>query len=214
MRSIQKLSSVVCFAIGVFSLSAQSYYSVLDTGEILSPGKFDLSLETQFVTAQGTGMNLTSRFDTPLSEETQLRAMLGFGTTDFHAGGFLKWVPIPDSGRQPAIGLIAGAMVGRDENDKNLTKSYFTARVAPVISKTFEPNFGSITPYASLPVGLRFGDGTEVPIHLAFGTELRTQHLENIRWRAELGFNLNKSYSYISLNAVLDIDEAKGVQIR
>lgn len=189
------------------SPSAFAYYSTWDTGDVLKPGHYDSSLEAQFVTADGSGMNLVGRFDMPVQDDSVARIMIGAGTVDFHMGGFYKYVPYPDTPSQPAIGLIGGVIYGRNEG-----YNYLTVRLAPLVSKTFQVNFGSLTPYASLPIGIRSQkNGTDVPIELAIGTDIKTMHFEHLRWRTELGFNLNDAYSYVSIGAVLDFDEENGI---
>ncbi len=200
------------FLIFLISPLAQAYYSVLDTGEILQPGHYDMSLEGEFVTNNGRGANLVGRFDAPLSEETQVRAMVGFGTTDFHFGALFKWIPVPDLKRQPAIGLIAGGIFARITDDRS-SNTYLTFRLAPLISKTIAISGGELTPFASLPLGIRTGASrVDGPVQFAVGTEYKTNHLENFKFRGELGFDLNnKSYSYVSLNAILLFDEEHGI---
>ena len=204
------------FALVLLSRSSSAYYSTADTGEILKPGHYDVGAEAEFITDHGSGANGVAKFDAPLSDETQARAMIGFGSTNFQLGGFFKWIPIPDLRSQPAIGLIGGAIFARTNNDLSQSKNYMTFRVAPIISKTFFAEQSEFTPYASLPVGMRIGDGKTVfPVQLAIGLDLKTHHLDNFRWRVEGGFDLtNKAYSYISLNAFLTFDEEHGIEFK
>jgi hypothetical protein len=213
-RLLRVLIPLLVFCSILLGRASFAYYSVLDTGDILAPGHYDLSLETEFITSDGSGANVVGRFDTPVADDAQIRALVGGGTTDFHAGAFYKWVPIPDVHDQPAVGIIAGALYARANNPEGNSTNYFTARIAPVASKAFQFEFGKLEPYLSVPIGVRVGDGSQLPIQLALGTEVKTHHLDNIAWRAELGFNLNQAYSYISLNAVLNIDEQKGIEFK
>lgn len=197
----------IILALALLSPSAFAYYSTWDTGDVLKAGHYESSLEAQFVTTDGSGANLVGRFDMPVQDDSSARVMLGAGTVDFHMGGFYKYVPYPDTDKQPAIGLIGGVLYARNEGN-----NYMTVRIAPIVSKAFHVDFGTLTPYASLPIGLcsRRG-GTDVPAILALGSDLQTSHFKHMRWRAELGFNLNDAYSYVSLGAILNFDEENGI---
>ena len=133
-----------------FSLSSQAYYSVIENGEVLSQGEYQMNLESQFVTNSGSGVNLVGRFDSYLTEESKIRGMIGAGRNDFHAAAFYTWVPIPDYDQQPAIGLSSGLLYGMDEGDNELS-----VRFHPFVAKKFEVEIGDISPYVSIPFKFR-----------------------------------------------------------
>jgi len=197
----------IVIILSLLSPSAFAYYSVWDTGEVLKEGHYETSLEGQFITAEGSGMNVTGRFDFPIQDDSSGRVMLGAGAIDFHAGAFYKFIPYPDTEKQPAIGAIFGAIYARNEGE-----NFLTLRIAPLVSKVFQLNFGEMVPYASLPIGLtsRKG-GTDVPINFAIGTDVKTDHFKHWRWRTEVGFNIDDSYSYVSIGAILDFDQENGI---
>lgn len=191
-----------------FATPAFAYYSVMDNGEILAPGKYKLTGEAQFMT-DPSGLNAGARFDMALNDEMGLRAMAGFGKIDFFLGALFKWMPVPDLEKQPAIGFNAGVLYGSEDGDGELT-----LRFEPLISKKFEVNFGFLTPYASVPLGLRMrnadryeDDKTDLTSQLAIGTQLQLPDWQNLQFMAELGFELDNSYSYISGAAVFYFDE-------
>jgi len=193
----------------LFSTKALAYYSTIDTGELLPSDTYRAIIETQFVTDPSNGVNFVGRFDGAIDDETGYRALLGFGETDFHFGGFVKWIPIPDLDNQPAIGVLAGVLYA---NDGSL--DILSLRLHPLISKKFELEAGVLTPYASLPFGIQSIDGkTTLPLQLAVGSEYKPKQFEKLYFGGELGFDLAKSYTYFSLFAAMNIDE-EGIAFR
>lgn len=179
-----------------------AFYSTIDTGEVVEPSKYRVIGETQAITNNDSGVNIVGRLDWGLNEESSVRGILGLGTTDFQIGGLFKWVPIPDYAKQPAIGLLAGLVYAHHQDSNELS-----LRFHPMISKGFEVEFGKITPYAALPIGLRsFQNRTDVPIQLAGGSEIIFQEIKPWRFFAEIGFDLNKAFTYFSLAASYDFD--------
>jgi hypothetical protein len=198
---------IFAFAL-VFSARAFAYYSVMDNGEILAPGKYKITGETQFITDDG-GINIPLRFDAGLNDEMGIRGIIGFGATDFFAGGMFKWMPVPDLDNQPAIGANMGILYGRDRGSGELT-----FRFEPLISKRFEVNFGHITPYASIPLGVRTRNGdryendpTDFVAQFAVGGQLELHDWNNLQFMTELGVDLDNAYSYLSFAAVIYFDE-------
>jgi hypothetical protein len=190
-------------ATALLASTSHAYFSVIDTGDILTPGKYQMSLEPQLILQDYDGFNAVARFDRGINEESSARAILGFGKVDFQVGGFYKWVPFPDTGNQPAIGGSAGAILARVNGD-----TQFSVRVNPLVSKRFETEIGDLTPYASLPLGVTSRkDETVVPVQLALGSELQPINNQNLSVFAELGFNLNKAFGYISAAIAYRFDE-------
>lgn len=202
---------ILLITVALFSpLPSKAYYSVMDTGEIIPEGRYKLGLESQFITDDDSGINLVGRFDHWVSEELNFQGLLGFGEVDLHAGGFVKWIPFPDFDEQPAIGLKAGMLYAREDGVNELS-----FRLYPLISKTFTSNIGEWTPYASLPIGFRTIDGeTDVPVQLAFGSQWKTDHFENLQFVGEVGLDVSDAYTYISIGAVLYADDQEGLVIR
>lgn len=197
-------------AVVLLTLPAQAFYSTFTTGDMLAEDKYEAGVETQFVTSGDDGVNLVGRLDVGYNDESSFRGMLGFGVTDFQVGGFYKWVPIPDYDNQPAMGILAGAQYAKYNNESEVA-----LRVHPFLSKKFEVDFGDLTPYAALPIGLRSYDGdTDLPLQLALGSRLRTDHFEKIEWMAEIGMNLSDAFTYISVSAVLEFDSESGLEFR
>lgn len=182
----------------------------MDSGTILPAGNYKLGAETHFITEGDDGVNLAARFDGPITDELNWKTLLGFGTTDFFAGGFIKWVPIPDLENQPAIGVTAGVLYANFEDISELS-----LRVHPFISKKFDLEFGDVSPYLALPVGIATReDETDVPFQAALGVEFLPDGLEKINFVAELGFDINDAFPYFAFGANLTFDDENGIEFK
>jgi hypothetical protein len=189
-----------------------AYYEVLDTGEVLAPGHHKITGGLQALTDDG-GANMTGIFDTGLQQDWGLRGIVGFGKTDYSLGGMVKWVPIPDVEGQPAVGLNAGLTYAR-WNDAN----ELTFRFEPLVSKKFMIDTAAITPYASVPIGVRVrnsnradvDDDTQTTFQLALGSQLQVEQLKNLQFIAELGLDLDHAFPYVSVGALFYFDNENG----
>ncbi|MGE0763996.1 MAG: hypothetical protein AB7N80_12010 [Bdellovibrionales bacterium] len=212
MKKIAKmmLGSIATFlALGTSTASA-GYYSMMDTGRLLTDGHYKLGAETQFITEGDDGINLSATIDGPWNEELNWRGLVGFGTTDIFLGGFVKWVPFPDADKQPAVGVLFGVLYANYEDISELN-----LRAHPFVSKNFSLEIGDLTPYAALPLGLRTADGdTDLTSQIAIGAEYRPDAFEKIRFLAEMGFELNDSFPYFSVGASIDFDEENGLEFK
>ena len=193
------------------------YYDVLDNGEILPKGTYKLLGDAQLLTDSG-GLNVSAAFDTGIDEEFGARGLVGFGRTDYFFGGLLKWMPIPDiEGGQPAVGFNLGLLYGHWNDDSDLT-----IRWEPLVSKKFKIETAVVTPYASIPVGVRIRNsnsnyntsGTDVTWQLAVGSQLRVERWKNLQFMGEVGMDLGNALSYISLAAVWYFDFEHGFELK
>jgi hypothetical protein len=130
----------------VVSRPALAYFSTIDTGDLIAPGEYQMSLEPQVFLSEQQGINVIGRFDTGLTDASSIRGVLGVGKVDFQLGAFYKNIPFPDTPHQPAIGGEAGVLVARVQN-----KNEVSLRLHPLISKRFQSEVGDFTPYASIP---------------------------------------------------------------
>jgi len=185
-----------------------AYSSTMMSGDILERDNYLVTADLQYLTEEDfDGFILNGRFDMPFSEDVNFRGVLGFGEVDFHLGGFVKWMPIPDYGHQPAVGILAGlqyASLGEFNE--------YSIRISPYISKSFNFGVGRVSPYASLPISFRIIDGeSEVPVQFQLGGELKIRQLQHIAFIAEFGVNVSESFTYFSLGATLHFDSHNGV---
>lgn len=189
-----------------FSTSALAYLSIAESGELLPPGQYQVGLEPQILLNNGGGANFNVFLDTSFNEATSGRITMGAGSVDFNAFASVKWMPFPDVDNQPAMGLRIGGGVARDE-DENIVQ----LQLAPLLSKKFDSEYGLTVPYIAIPFTYLNMDSENVTAsNLVLGSEWHP-----IDWGygvvgGEIGFELNKSYSYISLFATFPFDEQKG----
>lgn len=203
-----KFKLLVITAVIFCSQSLLAYSSTMMDGDILKEDNYNISADLQYLAdADNDGFIINGRFDMPFTEDMNLRGVLGFGEVDFHIGGYLKWIPIPDYGSQPAMGFLTGlhyASLG-DFNE-------FSIRIHPYMSKKFEFSIGDLSPYAALPISFRIIDGeTDVPVQLHLGTELKLQQLEHISFMAEIGIDIADSFTYFSIGATFHFDSNQGM---
>ena len=206
VRTILPLTAIL----SIWAAPVHAYYTTMDSGQMLGQGNYKLGAETQFITEGDDGVNVAARFDGPINDELNWKSLVGFGTTDVFVAGFIKWVPFPDTDTQPAIGLTGGVLYANFEDISELS-----LRLHPFVSKRFELEFGDLSPYLALPIGLRTADGdTDVPFQASLGAEFRPDGLEKINFVAEIGFDLNDAFPYFAFGANLQFDDENGIEFR
>ena len=195
------------FVLGLFlSSTAHAYLSIAESGEVLAPGKYQVGVEPQLLTNKGGGANFVVFFDTSINDSTSARILMGAGAVDFNAFASVKWMPFPDVENQPAMGLRVGAGLARDE-EENLLQ----LQVAPLVSKKFDTEYGLSVPYFAIPFTyLNTKEENVVATNLAVGTEFHYVDWTGVTLGAELGVDLNKSYSYVSIFATFPFESQKG----
>lgn len=200
---IRNVVFILCFC----SSPGWAYYDVLDNGEVMTKGNYKLTATTQLLTESG-GLNIGGIFDMGFEEDFGIRVLAGFGRTDYFVGGMLKWMPIPDIDNQPAIGFNLGLAYARWNSASDLT-----FRGEPLVSKKFPIETATITPYVSLPIGVRMrnstaqDDATKIAWQFAAGSQLQIEKWKNLQFMAEVGLDLNQAQSYISAAAIWYFDQ-------
>jgi hypothetical protein len=185
---------------------AQAYNSILQTGDLVDPGAFQAALAPQIVLNRYDGVNVDALLDVGLDNASSARGLIGVGDgVDFEVGALYKNIPFPDTDRQPAIGGEAGVIFARTKG-----KTEVDLRFNPLLSKKFQTEIGDVSPYASIPIGINFRDGsTLVPIQLAAGSELRLLSTPNLSFYAEAAINLHDAFGYIGGAIAWRFDEVK-----
>ena len=184
---------------------ANAYFSTIDNGDLVRPGAYQASFEPQLIFNKYDGANFVGRLDTGIDDQSSFRAILGVGKVDFQIGGMYKIVPFPDTPNQPAIGADMGILIAKVNGETETS-----LRFHPMTSKKFETEVGDFQPYVALPFGVtwRSGNETFVPVQIAGGTEFRSLNLPNLSYFAELGINLNRSFSYLSVAIAYRFDDS------
>ena len=184
---------------------ALAYFSTIDNGDLVAPGAYQVSIEPQLIFNNIDGFNAVGRFDTGIDSQSSLRGILGIGKVDFQIGAMYKIIPFPDTPNQPAIGADIGILIAKVNGETETS-----IRLHPLVSKKFETEVGDLQPYASIPFGVTWRSGSEtfVPVQIAGGAEFRTLGHPNLSSFAELGVNLNRSFSYLSVALAYRFDDA------
>jgi len=199
-------SLLAAAALLLTSQFAHAYGSVIQTGDLVDPGSFQAALAPQLMLSRYDGVNLDALLDVGIDNASSARGLIGVGDgVDFEVGGLYKYIPFPDTERQPAIGGEVGVVFARTDG-----KSEVDLRFNPLVSKKLETEIGDVSPYASLPITIAFRDGsTLVPIQLAAGSELRLLSTPQLSFFAEAGLNLHDAFGYISAAVAWRFDEVK-----
>lgn len=186
-------SSIGFFSISFFSASAQSFMTIAETGEMVSGGQYQLGAAPQILLNQGGGANVSIFGDYLLNQSTSVRAHLGAGTQDFFTGASIKFVPFPDIGNQPAMGIRAGAFLLRDEDESSLA-----LQVAPLVSRKVPSDYGFFTPYGALPLTFINKRAKNVNgVQFTLGSEYTQEESSPLKFGGEVAISLKDSSSYI-----------------
>jgi len=195
----------LALAMAFSGLQSQAFMTVQESNEVTPTGKYKLGAEPQFRTSKGTGFNFGGFFDMPINEQSSFRGSVGTGETDFVAGTSLKWVPIPDYGKQPAIGGKVGAFYWREASE-----NFFTFRIEPIMSKKFETTMGFFVPYAAVPLMFNTGkDFNKTTMQVAFGSEFQHPEADNMTFGLETGVDAKDSFSYVSGYVTIYLDDQR-----
>jgi hypothetical protein len=190
----------------LFCSTSHAFISLAESGDVLPMGKYQVGLEPQLITSKDSGGNINVFFDAPINESTSARVSLGAGVVDFNSFASVKYMPFPDVDNQPAIGIRGGLGFTRLDDDNVLV-----LQAAPMVSKKFDTVYGMTVPYLALPFTF-FNEKHDsfVASNLAIGSEFHSTEVKEINFGAELGLDLNKSWSYISIYASFPFDGSKG----
>ncbi len=201
MQTISR-SLILGLILSFFTSTAFGYNSIINTGNITESGTYKLGSELQILTDEPTGANILVYIDLPTkSQSVDYRIKFGTGEADVNVGVAAKWIPVPDLQNQPALGFIFDVDWISDENF-----DFATMRVAPLISKKFGWEYGTMTPYAAVPLGARYilenvEDEFDFFAQMTFGVELNFEAHQNLTFFGEAGFDLEDAITYFSFSA-------------
>ena len=188
-----------------FSIPAQAFFSLMDTGHLKRSGEYRILGEGQVLFDEPKGFNLNGRFATGVNDDGEVQFEAGVGSIDYYLGGFYKWIPYPDTPSQPAIGGRAG-FVFAEFNDY----STYGFNVTPMISKLIASGAGDFTPYAGIMMGLvKNVDDTNFSLQAVLGLEWKPNRwqfhsLKDFQFLLEYGFEIDDAFNYLSLGASYD----------
>lgn len=190
---------------------AYAYFQTLNQASPIPTGSLRTSITTQGIFSRHDGITINSLTDIGLTEDSDARFVVGAGSADFHFAGFYKWSPIPEYKKQPAIALLGGFSYANIDDANE-----FTAQFHPVMSKTYEIEWGRFTPHAALVIGLMSRSGDfKLPAQLNIGTSWTPANWKwkNTNFIAEVGADLNDSFSSISVGFTYHFDEVPQIVV-
>lgn len=196
---------VVTLLLTLMALPASAFFSLMDTGELKREGEYRILGEGQILMDKPEGFNLNSRFSTGITDDSEMQFEAGVGVIDYYIGAFWKWVPVPDTADQPAV----GARMGFTFADLNNSSTY-GLNVTPMISKIFETNFGNLTPFGGIQLGLQKNVNTSFfSMQVALGVEWAPNEwdhpgLKDFNFLLEYGVEVDDSFDYLSFGASYD----------
>lgn len=175
------------FTVSSLAFSAGVPGGLVRSAEGISVNTYELVLSPAY-TMQPSGAYLTSEMR--MQPGRDFGAGLGFGAGEvgFNFGGYANWYALPDTDYQPAFSLLGGLYFNRVAQ-----ANYFVVKVVPTVSKSFRTSFGSVTPYAGLPIAPSFRLGqadNSFTMKASLGTEFRFQSLQGMRFWAEFGVGM------------------------
>lgn len=191
--------------LGFLVLMAQTsnaFLSLSESGDLLTDGQLRIGLEPQFRISDGGASNFSLFLDSALREDMNWRLLVGTGDTDLVFQGSLKWIPVPDYQKQPALGLRTDVALGRDSDE-----TFWTLRLVPLMSKQVDTDYVLFTPYIAPTLGFTGVKGTSTTFsQLILGSEIRPHELERWAFSAELGTNISKSFSHLAFTVTYLLD--------
>lgn len=204
--SAMKMYLFVCLIQFVFQSTSWAYFSFLDNGEVLPEGTYNAQAALQNVTSKdSSGVNLIAQLDTNAGKNGNFRLQLGSGATDYFGGFFYKWSPIPDVDNQPALGVVLGTIVAK-ENDESLV----AVPIKGFITKNFQFSFANLSPYLALSTSLLVtNDEADNPSHFIIGTEWFPTENEPYSVFIEFGGNVSDAFNYIAASFSYKFSESE-----
>jgi hypothetical protein len=195
---LKKLGISLSVSMALFSYSANASQGFLETGDVLETGNHKAQVGLLGATSGDTGLDFMARFATPIHRDAEVQAELGAGgSSDIFAGAYIKYVPFPDFGRQPAVGVRAGYGFTQYSGD-----SVSAFQLQPLASKLWTTDIGEFTPYFGLPMSITSRDGESyIPMQAVIGSSFKPNQLDKVNFKLEYGMNVIRSFNYIGLSA-------------
>lgn len=192
----------------IFSFA--NYLSIGESGETIAPNSYRVGGSLQSLSAGKGGLNVGGFLDTGWRDDLSSRFLFGVGSVEYQMGATLKYVPFPDYGQQPALGVRTAFWLTRIEDS-----SISTLQVAPLISKKINVDKGHLTSYFAVPFNIvSVKNKTDTGTQFTMGAEYEYPEWKNVYFAAELSLELNKSESGLCFFVSIPFDNATGFKRR
>ncbi len=165
---------------------------------VLKPGNYEIKFQGDIIFNQGGGFEISPHFRFGLIEHLwDIDAFFGVGKTDFVMGAVGKFNLLPDIQGQVGLSFLAGLSYMRDESVSN-----GLINLGVLISKEFQAEFGTVTPYGALMPEIYFrSDRVTLPTSLLIGSKWLLDSIRNWNFYSELSFSLYRSHFYLAIGA-------------
>ena len=199
------LTSAMSAVVLLAGLQSQAAFLTLsESAELINEGHYRLGVAPQLRLSDGNGFNVGFYADGYISEGMNWRGLIGGGTTDYFMQGTVKWIPVPDYDKQPAMGGRLMVFYSRDAD-----MDFSGLQLTPIISKQVASEYGLLTPYAGLPITyIGNSKKTVTALQLAVGTELNLE--KNRQVGAEFNLNLNDAVTSLTVFFAFPFDSSTG----
>ncbi len=198
IRKILKLQSLLTiFPITMLCVIAQSSHAgVFDLPAFLPPGDFSLGVEPEIITSNpsGAGFNLKPKFGT--TPFLNWEGIIGTGSGDrgLKLGATADFDWFPDVEHQPGIATPFTLLYNQISGD-NIINYFFS----PMLYKTFKGESAEYIPFISMPFGWSIRNSRNSNFsQFVMGSMFKSPGTQYFRFSVEAGFNINRSFSYIS----------------
>ncbi len=190
--------------------SLANYLTIGESGEVIQPGSYRVGGSLQTYSAGNGGLNVGGFLDAGWREDLSSRFLFGVGSVEYQMGASLKYIPFPDYGNQPALGIRSALWLSRFD-DTSVT----TLQFAPMASKKIDIQKGKLTSYVALPINfVAIKNNNTTATQFAVGAEYEHPEVRDVFFAAELQLNLNKSDSGLAIFASIPFDNNSGFKRR
>lgn len=174
--------------------------SLMQGADIAPLGQYEARFQSDFITNNGGGVNLSGHFRTGLVQDFfDIGAYVGTGKTDFQAGFNTKFNLLPDLPGQVGLSFMGGISVIQDDIGGK-DDSFFAFHTSIITSKNFVTSFGDVDPYVAFQVEGVFLEGENIyPLTLVTGVEWKLQATDPFHLFTEVDFDIDDSLTMFSV---------------
>lgn len=194
------MKKMIIFCTFFLTFPVFGYQSLMTSGDMVQPDKFQVMGYIENIFNDLDGVNANVRGTYGINDELQADMEIGSGNFDVMLGAFLKWVPIPDFEKQPALGVRAGfSYINTDKYSQT------SVSAMPFVSKGIDSVNGRFVPYFGLPFAVNSNkNSTYFSSRIAVGAEWTHPEYKQFHGVAELGLELSKSFGSFNIGASYD----------